>query len=255
MHNRRVLWQEGRVNRILLQRNELRYDGTFAPEDARAQHILKVLHGTLGQSVKLGIVDGPKGVGVVGQVDGARVVMACTWDPAPPPRPRVDLLLALPRPKVMRRLWAPLASLGVGTIIITNAAKVERNYFDASALDEATWTPLLLEGLTQASDTLLPRVHVRRRLRPLVEDELAQLSDAHIRLVADPAGPARLIETRVAPSERILLAVGPEGGWTPFEVELLQTRGFSMVSVGTRILRTDTACLALLGILSEIAAA
>lgn len=251
IHNGRGLCEESRVNGILLEPGELHDDGKCELSDARGAHIVNVLHAAPGQPVRIGVLDGPRGVGVVRSVEGTRVVLECTLESAPPPSPRIDLLLAMPRPKVMKRLWAPLASLGVGSIIVTNAAKVERNYFDASALDEMTWRPLLVEGLTQASDTRVPVVHVRRRFRPLVEDELGELSDAKRRIVADPGGTERLITRRFPSTERVLLAVGPEGGWTPFELALLRERGFEAVSVGQRILRTDTACVALLGILSE----
>jgi len=81
--------------------------------------------------------------------------MRCELEAEIPPRPRVDLLLAVPRPKVMRRLWAQIAALGVGQIVLTNAEKVERNYFDTHILTPETYRPLLIEGLQQARDTRL----------------------------------------------------------------------------------------------------
>ena len=133
----------------------------------------------------MGLLDGPRGVGRV-VAAGDSVELECTFEPDPPPIPDVDLLLALPRPKVMRRLWAQLAALGVGHIVLTNAARVERNYFDTHVLDPDFYRPLLLEGLQQAQDTRLPRVSIYRRFRPLVEDELDALSSAGTRLVAHP---------------------------------------------------------------------
>ncbi len=95
--------------------------------------------------------------------------------------PAVDVLLALPRPKVLRRLWAQLAALGVGRIMLTNASRVERNYFDTHVLEAATYRPLLIEGLQQARDTRLPVVSVHRRFRILIEADLSALSDASTR--------------------------------------------------------------------------
>jgi RsmE family RNA methyltransferase len=162
----------------------------------------------------------------------------------------MDLLLALPRPKVMRRLWAQLAALGVGRIILTNAARVERNYFDTHVLDPAFYRPLLIEGLQQAQDTHLPRVSIHRRFRPLVEDELDAQSTADARVVAHPAENATPIAGAwPRGATRVLLAVGPEGGWDDFELRLLDDRGFRPVSLGARTLRTDTACVALIAAL------
>src|SRR6185437_3801856 len=100
--------------------------------------------------------DGPFGMGTVMSATNGRVTMQCVFDADAPPRPPVDVLLAVPRPKVMRRLWAQLAALGVGQIILTNAERVERPYFDTHVLDVAHYRPRLIEGLQQARDTRLP---------------------------------------------------------------------------------------------------
>src|SRR5205823_10500285 len=100
--------------------------------------------------------------------DGA-VEPHCAFDATVPPRPPIDLLLALPRPKVMRRLWAQLAALGVGQIMLTNAERVERNYFDTHVLKPECYRPLLVEGLQQARDTRLPNVSIHRQFKVLVE--------------------------------------------------------------------------------------
>jgi RsmE family RNA methyltransferase len=185
----------------------------------------------------------------------------CTFEDGLPPRPPVDLLLALPRPKVMRRLWAQLAALGVGRILLTNAEKVERNYFDTHVLDPATYRPLLIEGLQQARDTRVPEVSIHRQLKVLVEDHLDAIAGEAGRLVAHPGEGAAAMADAVArqPREplgsaqhrRWLLAVGPEGGWNEFELDLLRTRGFQQVGMGQRTLRADTACVALLSLLHD----
>jgi RsmE family RNA methyltransferase len=195
------------------------------------------------------MLDGPRGMGRVLHVEDP-VELECTFEPEPPRIPDVDLLLALPRPKVMRRLWAQLAALGVSRIVLTNAARVERNYFDTHVLDPETYRPLLVEGLQQAQDTHLPRVSIHRRFRPLVEDELDALSNADLRLVAHPAtGATPIAGAWPRDAARVLLAVGPEGGWDEFELRLLNDRGFRPVSLGARTLRTDTACIAVLAAL------
>jgi RsmE family RNA methyltransferase len=149
----------------------------------------------------------------------------------------------------MRRLWGQIAAMGVGQIILTNAERVERNYFDTHVLTPECYRPLLVEGLQQARDTCLPRVSIHRQFKVLVEDELDRLFPAGVRLVADPA--ATLPATSAArerAGERVLLAVGPEGGWNTFETALLNEHGFTPVSMGPRTLRTDTACIALLAL-------
>src|SRR5262245_4347874 len=147
--------------------------------------------------------------------------MRCVFETTIPPRLLVDVLLALPRPKVLNRLWAQLAALGVGRIILTNALRVERHYFDTHVLAPESYRPRLIEGLSQARDTRLPLVSVHRQFRVLVEDQLDGLCPGGQRLVADPGAPERPADV-VRASERIVLAVGPEGGWSAFERTLLE---------------------------------
>jgi RsmE family RNA methyltransferase len=234
------------VNLIILEPREL-IDDQVTLVDGRAAHLLDILNVTPGQTVRIGQLDGPLGTGRVTAVARGSVTLHCGFDDAAPPIPPVDLLLAVPRPKVLRRLWAQLAALGVGRIILTNAERVERNYFDTHVLSPDTYRPLLVEGLQQARDTRLPQVSVHRRFRILVDDHLDALSDASTRLVADPrarTSPGEAISAR--PGERVLLAIGPEGGWNDFELELLGRHRFHPVGMGSRTLRTDTACVALL---------
>ena len=237
------------VNLILLDERDGLGSSRVTISDARAAHMLNVLQVAPGHVVRVGVLDGPLGVGTVESTDDGRVTVRCVFDADIPARARVDVLLALPRPKVMRRLWAPIAALGVGQIILTNAERVERHYFDTHVLAEACYRPLLIEGLQQARDTRLPTVSVYRQFKVLVEDHLGTLFSEGVRLVADPRG---TIPVGSAVSEhteqRVLIAIGPEGGWNVFELALLQAHGFRLVSLGPRTLRIDTACIALLAI-------
>jgi RsmE family RNA methyltransferase len=149
---------------------------------------------------------------------------------------------------VLRRLWAQFAALGIGQIILTNASRVERDYFDAHVVTEACYRPLLIEGLQQARDTRLPQVSIHRQFRILVEDHLDDLFPSGIRLVADPSGSASIGSALASrdDDDRVLLAIGPEGGWNAFELDLLDAHGFTRIGLGRRTLRVDTACIALL---------
>lgn len=236
------------MNLVLLEQSDVDAAGRAVLSDSRAAHLLDVLRVTGGQEVRVGMVDGPRGTGTVTAVTGRTVNLACTFERGVPPRPPVDLLLALPRPKVMRRLWAPLAALGVGQIILTSASRVERDYFDTHILSAEAYRPLLIEGLQQARDTRLPVVSIHRRFKLLVEDHLDGLFTGGCRLVADPRSDARVGQVSGHGGQRVLLAIGPEGGWNPFELELLAAHGFVAVGMGTRTLRTDTACVALLAL-------
>lgn len=236
------------MNRILFYASELHSDGTIELVDQRAVHLIEVLKVAEGDVVRVGQLDGPVGRGVVcGKVAAGRVVLAVTFEGVAP-EPWVDLLLALPRPKVLKRLWPQLAALGVGRIVLLNAAKVERCYFGSHAVEPASYLPLLIEGLTQAGTTRLPEVLLRRRFRRFVEEELDDFAGVGVRLLAHP-GPISPLPPMQAGGPRPLLAVGPEGGWADYELDELRMRGFQPFSLGFRTLRTDTACIALLAVL------
>jgi len=237
------------VNLILLEERDRVGSSSVTLSDVRAAHLLNVLEVVPGQTVRVGLLDGPLGVGHVESAGDGRVTLRCVFDADIPPRPRVDLLLALPRPKVMRRLWAQLAALGVGQIILTNAERVERPYFDTHVLDETCYRPLLIEGLQQARDTRLPIVSIHRQFKILVEDHLTTLFGDGFRLVADPHGTTSVASAIAEhPDRRVLVAIGPEGGWNAFELALFQAHGFRLVGLGPRTLRVDTACTAVLAI-------
>lgn len=237
------------MNLILLDERDRIDSHRVALFDARAAHLLNVLHIVPGQTVRVGLLDGPLGAGTVECASNGEVVLRCVFEAGTPPEPGVDVLLALPRPKVMRRLWPQLAALGTGQIILTNAERVERHYFDTHLLGEATYRSLLVEGLQQARDTRLPKVSIHRQFRILVEDELDALAGDSLRLVADPSGstPAGSAVSDHR-GKRVLIAIGPEGGWNAFELNLLAAHGFQLVGMGPRTLRVDTACIALLAI-------
>ena len=240
------------MNLLLFEPDEVGVAGDVRLSGVRARHLLSVLKVTFEQRLRVGILDGPLGVGEVKGAGDDLVELQCVFDPLPPPRPRADVLLALPRPKVLRRLWSQLAALGVGRILLSNAERVERNYFDTHLLVPGGYRPLLVEGLQQAKDTRVPLVSVHRQFRVLIEDELDEHAGGASRLVADPA--ARASPTAVvrdACDERVILAIGPEGGWNRFELTLLEAHGFTAVGIGPRTLRTDTACLVLLGMVHE----
>jgi RsmE family RNA methyltransferase len=243
------------VNLILVRGEELAPGNLVTVSGERARHIHSVLRAGPGATIRVGLLNGPFGQATVTRVQAERVVLSCSFEGRAPEAPRIDLLLALPRPKVLNRLWSQLAALGVGRIVLANAARVERCYFDSHVLSPEVFTPRLIEGLQQARDTRLPEVLVRRRFKPFVEDELDALFPAGLRLAADPGGEQRIGDS-LRPqggeaSGRVLLAVGPEGGWVPFELDLLRAHGFKVVGMGERTLRTDTACIGLLSILAE----
>ena len=239
------------MNRSLFEPDEI-VDGVATVGGARAEHILGVLHGEVGQPLKTGVIGGLAGtseiVAVSAPGETPRVSVRVCHD-TPAPAPWIDLVLAPPRPRVMKRLLPQLAALGVGRIVLIGARKVEKDFWGATLLKEEIYRPLLVEGLMQCGSTVLPELLVRRNFRRFLDEELDALFPNSDRIVAHPCPDSSATS---ALNGRPLLAIGPEGGWTDNEVELLEVHGFRRFSLGPRILRTDTATISLVAVLASI---
>ncbi len=232
------------MNLILLEPTEL--TGTRGRlTDARAEHLRTFLHATPGSTFRVGVADGPCGVATVCEVSEAGVSFEVALTETPL-APWYDLVLALPRPRSLRRILFQSAAMGVRTLYLTGAKKVEKSYFSMHLLREAEYRPVLLEGLMQAKTTAVPRVVVVPRLRDLWE-QLPQ--EAGLRLIANPAPEGTPLPS--TPAGIPLIAVGPDGGWTEAENLAFAERGFVPITLGPRPLRTDTAAIALPAIVQD----
>ena len=242
------------MNLILLRDDELEGPDRAVLRGDRARHLIEVLGCEAGRRLRIGRPDGPKGWAVVEEVlgDDAEVRLEFELEGSIPPRPNVDLVIALPRPKVLRRLLEHIATLGVSRVLVTNAARVEKSYFQSALLEEGTFREHLLKGLEQAGCTRVPRLQLFDRFRPFVEDHLDSLLGDARRLVAHPRAEKTLSGQDFQTNERVAVAIGPEGGWQDFELDLLAGEGFEAVSMGERVLRVETACTAVLAQLSVL---
>ncbi len=242
------------MNIILVDKLEIQ-GGRVLLVDRRAKHLIKVLQVQAGDTVRVGIIDGPKGRGKVAALCAKypfQVELEVQFAEEMAEKPPVDLLLALPRPIMLKRIFSQAAALGVGTIFITHAQRVEKSFWSATLLNEEEYRPHLLQGLEQAVDTRVPEVSVHERFKSLVEDVLPEkIKEYSHLLIAHPGSPATLKTLIPERPGRILLAVGPEGGWIDSEINRFVECGFKSFSIGERILKVDTAVVALHGRLSE----
>jgi RsmE family RNA methyltransferase len=237
------------MNIILLEADEVR-DGVVLLTDHRAEHIQKVLRAAVGDRVRVGIINGMKGHGLITAMEGQRrslcVSLAVELTMAAAPSPEIDLILALPRPIMLKRILSQIAALGVGSLYLIHANRVEKSFWESGLLEEEQYREHLLHGLEQAVDTRLPRIEIFRKFRPFVEDFLPVIGKDHrFKLLAHPYTESNLAQSLSGADGRILLAVGPEGGWVDFEVEKFVDQGFNPCSIGERILKVDTAVVAL----------
>ena len=240
------------MNRILFEPNEIDADGRAVFGGVRAEHVRSVLHGTAGQPLKTGVVGGKVGVSVIEAVTPTSVAVRCVHDQAPLP-PWCDLVLAPPRPRVLKRLLPQLATLGVRRLFLVGAEKVEKAFWGAQLLKPEIYRPLLIEGLMQgAVSTQLPEIHQEKWFSKWISggDFRKNFENQPFRIIAHPPLPGTVPTpsgTVPTPSGTVpVFAIGPEGGWTDREVVLLEAEGFVRHALDPRILKTETATIALL---------
>ena len=238
------------MNLLLLLDDDFLEPATARLTGRRLLHAREVLRATQGERLRVGQLNGRIGEGEITSDQPDELRLSITWSAEPPARPGRDLLLAIPRPKALKKLLPAVASLGIDRVVLLNAARVEKSYFDSKVLAPESIRDLLLQGLEQARDTRLPEVFIRPRFRPFVEDDLDGLLGTHAkRLLAHPVANASITDVAAGVDQRVVLAVGPEGGWVPFELELLTARGFTLFHAGPRTLRVEVAVPFLLGAL------
>jgi 16S rRNA (uracil1498-N3)-methyltransferase len=236
------------MNLILLQQEDL-LDGCRAKiTDARQRkHIIEIHKATLGDKLTLGLVNGNLGSGVITDMNCDAILLDIQLDQAPRVALNTKLILALPRPKMLRRLLQTIATLGIKELHLINAYRVEKSYWQTPFLQQKVINEQLILGLEQGVDTLMPNVYLHKLFKPFVQDQLPQIIQNTQALVAHPYAnqpcPSQL-------QEPLSLAVGPEGGFIDYEIDLLQTCGLTAISLGSRIMRVETVVPYLLGRLS-----
>lgn len=234
------------MNFLLLDASEVGADGTAVLSGRRAAHLRSVLRAQVGSVLRAGLIDGRLGDATVTAIDDARVAVATHWHREPAPADDV-LLLAVPRPKVLLRIYAHAAALGFGRIVLFRSWRVEKSHLQSTALRGPTQREHLLAGLEQAGRTRVPRVDFFPAFKPMVEDELDRLELPPARFVAHPGAATQTADLAPLGPGPFALAMGPDGGFLPYEVGRLAEHGFLAIACGAHPLRTETALAVLTG--------
>ncbi|QEY59768.1 16S rRNA (uracil(1498)-N(3))-methyltransferase [Pseudomonas sp. C27(2019)] len=209
----------------------------------RLLHLITVNKASVGQVLRAGRLGGLQGQAVLLSINNTAAELQVSLSEQPPAKLPITLLLALPRPKMLRRTLQTIASMGVAKLVLINSYRVEKSFWQTPFLQPEALTEQLILGLEQARDTILPEVILAKRFKPFVEDELPALAANTRGFIAHPGDHP---ECPRALNEPVTLAIGPEGGWIPYEVTLLSKAGLQPVQLGERILRVETAVPALL---------
>ena len=209
----------------------------------RLQHMREIHQANPGDSLRVGLIGGLMGSGRILSLTAQQAELEVSLDQPPPPKLPLTLLLAMPRPKMFRRILQHCATLGVAQIVLLNSYRVEKSFWQTPFLQPDSIRENLLLGLEQARDTVLPELHIEKRFKPFVEDRLPELLGDSLGLVAHPGDYPPCPR---AVDGAVTLAIGPEGGWIAYEVDKLIEAGLQPVQLGERILRVETAVTALI---------
>jgi len=231
------------MNLIILNPEDVNDDKVYIT-GSKLEHILSHIKPVIGDTLKTGIINGLVGEGIVTGISDKGLALTLNHQNPPPPPLPLKLILAMPRPKVLNRVIQHAASMGIKEIYIIKTWRVEKSYWETPMLAEENLRKQMITGLEQAKDTILPVIQIRKRFKPFVEDELPGIIKEALPLVAHPAVENECPRGVNSP---VALAIGPEGGFIPYEIDALQKTGFKTVSLGERILRVETAIPFLIG--------
>jgi 16S rRNA (uracil1498-N3)-methyltransferase len=232
------------MNVILLEYEDFICEGRVRLHGRRLEHVQRVHRVAPGDELRVGLIGGKTGTGRIDHIDAEAMEMTISLGAEPPPPLPVRLILALPRPKVLNRTIAAAVSMGIREIDLINSWRVEKAYWGSPKLSTANLRNQAILGLEQAGDTILPSIRIHKLFVDFVKQDLRALVDGRVALVADPGGSPACPREVVEP---VVLAIGPEGGFIPRELETFRESGFTAVSLGPRILRVETALAYVVG--------
>ncbi len=231
------------MNIVLLEPEDTQSEIWSIHSKRQLQHLREHLDITVGQNLKVGIRNGARYVTEIISIDEQKVGVRPILKEAVPAKLPVHLIVALPRPKVLRRLIMDSVTLGVEKISLIHSYRVDKSYWQTPFLQQIDQYVTL--GLEQAGDTIVPEVQMYKRFKPFVEDVLPTLiSEESPAYVAHPYAEQSMSSNI---DHACSIVVGPEGGFIPYEIDLLTKNGCQAVSLGNRILRTETSISYILG--------
>jgi RsmE family RNA methyltransferase len=230
------------VNLLILTSDDCPEPGLARLSGRRLEHVKNVHRAVVGDTLRVGMLGGLMGSAEIISLSRDELILRTDLDSLPPEKLPLTLLLSLPRPKMLKRILQTVASMGVARLVLMNSYRLRKSFWDSPWLQPAVMHEQLLLGLEQARDTVLPEILIEPLFKPFVEDRLPELCHGTRCYVAHPGVTEHC---PVALNQPLTLAIGPEGGFIPYEVDKLVETGFEAVNLGPRILRVETAVTAL----------
>jgi len=243
-----------RLTRVFLER-ELQSGSVVELPRETGAHLAKVLRARSGDAVVLFNGDGREFTGVIEKVQGSRVSAsigaARRIDRESPFQ--LTLVQCVPRGDRMDFIVQKATELGVVRIVpVLSQRSVVRLDESQSTSKQAHWRAVAVSACEQCGRNRLPSVDTPLPLLSYLGGLAPPTAEEALRLVLEPERAelgARTPDIASASAARAQIAIGPEGGFSPEELDGFDLSAFSRVRLGPRVLRTETAAIAAIVVL------
>lgn len=227
-----------KMNLVLLENTDFIDDGYIVLKGRRFKHLITVNKVMKNHRLVCGLLNDKIGTGLITKISNHFLEMKIHLDTAPPTPLPLTLVLALPRPKMLKRIIENVTSMGVKKIYLINSWRVEKSFWQSPLLKEDQLRKYMILGLEQSRDTILPQIYQKRFFTRFVNEELPGISKNSLCITAHPKA---LKNCPSGVNKDITLVIGPEGGFIDIEVATLEKQGFFSYHIGQRILKVETA--------------
>ncbi|MCB0730355.1 MAG: 16S rRNA (uracil(1498)-N(3))-methyltransferase [Ignavibacteriae bacterium] len=232
------------MNLIIISESDKISENKYSISDDRFIHIKSILKSDVNDSVEIGLLNGKTGKAKILSLTNSDVILEIiSLEEIIRSTFHVDLICALPRPQTLKKILSISATMGIGKIYFIKSEKVEKSYFHSPLLKEENYTKFLIDGLSQGKRTILPKVSFHHYFKKFFD---LDFSEYDIKLLAHPNVSDTLLNLKLNKENKILIAIGPEGGWNDFEIEYLTNCGFIKFQLSNNILRVENALMAAL---------
>ncbi|MDD7275784.1 MAG: RsmE family RNA methyltransferase [Treponema sp.] len=230
--------------------------------DHRVKHIQKILKKGVGDSFDAGIVNGVAGTAEIRSVSPQGMEFCFEASGDGKLLHPVTMIIGFPRPIQLKRLLRDIASLGVSQVHLCGTELGEKSYLKATLSQPEELTAMLKDGSIQAKSTHVPQVFVHQDVASCLDfvagntcihvagiDSIRVAGNPRIHVALDNIEPTASLQgflsSKFSADEvkraGVVAAIGSERGWTDNERQLFRKKGFTLCSMGERVLRTETA--------------
>lgn len=221
--------------------------------DERAIHLNRVLHKNEGDTFSAGIIGGQAGTATITKAvevpnpktgkNDVQYEFSFKGESDGKPLFPLIMIIGFPRPIQLKRLLRDVAALGACEVHLTGTELGEKSYMQSTLVERGAAYQMLLDGTVQASSTHVPELFLHSTLKECLES----ISENDIKITLDNIRPEGSLEAlmrgveKLSENQKVVAAIGSERGWTDKERELLREKGFKICSMGSRVMRTETA--------------